>query len=326
MKKATKLHDEHMHLRPHGVHPLPAHRLAPLLEACAERDLVPGIREHAPLPERYRLGPDGDYLFCMRASEVDRFLDEFEGQEVAVGFEVDHIDGLEDETRSIVGDLLDRARARGIAIGGITGSVHFILGRVPDLELAIGSSPPSPQGDAGGQPPETPLKAGIPHILCDYLEPVMQAHIADHGAEATVREYFASVRRLVHSRLFDVIGHIELIRKWDRLGSNGRSTLFGDVEDVYAAELDQTLRLAAEADIIVEYNTSGRDIVIGRPYLSDAAVRACVRYGVPIALSSDTHLPKHAGRYFGDAAEKLRSLGVRELYAVRDRERLRIAL
>jgi len=322
MKTETKLHDEHMHLRPHGVRPLPEYRLAPLLAACAARDVVPGIREHAPLPERYRLGPDGDYLFCMRASEVDAFLDELDGQGVPVGFEVDHIDGLEDETRAIVADLLDRARARGIPIGGLTGSVHFILGRVPDLEVP--SEPPLQ--DVPEDKPPARKKIGVPHILCDYLESVMQAHLIDHGAEATVREYFASVRRLVHTGLFDVVGHIELIRKWDRRDPEGRSTLFGGVEDVYAAELDQTLRLAAEADIIVEYNTSGRDIVIGRPYLSDDAVRACVRYGTPIALSSDTHLPKHAGRYFEDAAERLRGLGVRQIYAVRDRQRIAIPL
>src|SRR5919199_4393393 len=115
-----KLHDEHMPLRPHGVSPLPPHRLAPLLEACAARDIVPGIREHAPLPARYRLGPDEDYLFGMRVDEVDAFLAEFEGTGVPVGFEIDHIDGCEEETRAIVDDLLARARARGIPVGGLT--------------------------------------------------------------------------------------------------------------------------------------------------------------------------------------------------------------
>jgi HisJ family histidinol phosphate phosphatase len=305
VKTSTKLHDEHMHLRPHGVSPLPAHRLAPLLAACAERDIVPGIREHAPLPERYRLGPDGEYLFCMRVDEVDPFLDELAGTGVAVGLEVDHLDGQEDETRAVVSDLLDRARARGIPIGGLTGSIHFINGRVQDLDPSIN-------------------KGGIPHILCDYLESVMLAHLEDHGAEATLRDYFASLRRLIRTGFYDVVGHIDVIRKWERKGPSGESTLFGAVEDTYAAELDATLKLAAEADILVEYNTSGTDIVIGRPYLSDEAVRACVRYGVKIALSSDTHMPKHAGRYFPRAVESLRELGVRTLYAVRDRERIAI--
>src|SRR5262245_25074195 len=166
-----------MHLRPHGISPPPAHRLSPLLSACTERDLVPGIREHAPLPARYRLGPDGDYLFCMRVDEVDSFLAELEGTGVAAGFEIDHLDGLESETQAIVRDLCDRARARGIPIGGLTGSVHFIPGRVPDLDPSID-------------------KRGVPHILCDYLESVMVAHIAEHGAEATVRDYFEAVRAL----------------------------------------------------------------------------------------------------------------------------------
>lgn len=307
MKTSTKLHDEHMHLRPHGVSPLPPHRLAPLLEACVERDLVPGIREHAPLPAPYRLGPDEDYLFCMRPDEVDAFLAELEGTGVAAGFEVDHLDGQEAETQAIVRDLCDRARARGIPIGGLTGSVHFIPGRVPDLDPGID-------------------KGGVPHILCDYLESVMRAHLADHGAEATVRDYFGAVRSLIRTGFYDVVGHLELVRKWDRRGEDGASTLFGAVEELYATELEATLKLAAEADILVEYNTSGRDIVIGRPYLSDDAVRLCVRHGVKLALSSDAHGPKHAGRYFGQAIETMKKSGVREVFAVRDRERIRIGL
>jgi histidinol-phosphatase (PHP family) len=241
----------------------------------------------------------------MRTDEVEPFLGELEGSGVALGLEVDHIDGEEDETRAIVTDLLDRARARGIPIGGLTGSIHFIHGRVQDLDPSID-------------------KGGIPHILCDYLETVMLAHLEDHGPEATVRDYFASLRRLIRTGFYDVVGHIDVIRKWDRRSIDGKSSLFGDVEDIYATELDATLKLAAEADILVEYNTSGTDILIGRPYLSEEAVRACVRHGVKIALSSDTHLPKHVARYFPQAIETLRSLGVRSLYAVRDRERIAI--
>ena len=169
-------------------------------------------------------------------------------------------------------------------------------------------------------------KGGVPHIMCDYLERIMLAHLADHGALATLRDYFGSVRRMIGTGYYDVIGHIELNRKWDRSDESGRSKLFGEVEEVYREELDTTLRLAAEADILVEYNTSGRDIVIGRPYLSDEAVRACVRHGIGIALSSDAHMPKHVGRYFDEAVVTLRGLGVQKLYAVRDRGRIEIAL
>lgn len=306
-KTSTTLHDEHMHLRPHGVSPPPPHVLAPLIEACASKGVVPGIREHAPLPERFRLGPDGDYLFGMRPDEVDAFLSVFEGTGVAVGLEVDHIDGVEDETRAIVEDVLDRARARGLPIGGLTGSVHFLPGTVPDLDPSID-------------------KRGLPHILCDYTQSVFVAHLADRGADAVVRDYFGCVRRLIDTGFYDVVGHLELVRKFDRLDERGASALFADVEALYAAELDATIRLAGEANIAIEYNTSGRDVSLGRPYLSDEAVRACLRHGVPIALSSDAHAPKDAARYFGEAVSTLRTLGIRELVAVRDRARIATAL
>ncbi len=307
MRFETKIHDEHMHLRPHGIEPPPPHRLAPILAACAERGVVPGIREHAPLPARYRLGPDGDYLFCMRTDEVDGFLGELEGTGVAVGLEIDHLDGHEDETRAIVVDVLDRARKKGLSIGGLTGSVHFLPGNVADLDPSID-------------------KGSVSHFLCDYLPAIMEAHLLEHGAAATVIDYFGSVRRMIATGFFDVVGHLELVRKWDRRRDDGASALFGDVEELYARELDATLALAAEADTIVEYNTSGTDITIGRPYLSDDAVRACVRRGVKIALSSDTHLPKHVGRHFDAAIATLRRLGVDTLWAVRDRDRIAVRL
>jgi histidinol-phosphatase (PHP family) len=311
MRTETTLHDEHMHLRPHGVSPLPAHRLAPMFDACKAKNVKPGLREHAPLPARYRIGPDEDYLFCMRVDEVEPFFDQLEGQGVPVGFEVDYLAGVEDETRAIVEDLLARARHRNIPIGGLTGSVHFLPGTVPDLDPSID-------------------KRGVPHILCDYLEDVMRAHISDRGAAVTVREYFEAVRAMVRTGLYDVVGHLELVRKWDRADEHGKSLLFGDVEDVYSAELEMTLKVIAEHDMIVEYNTAGRDIVIGRPYLSDEALRACVRYGIKVALSSDAHTPKQVARYFDDAVSTLRAQGVRALYAARGsyvaRERVAVSI
>ena len=43
-------------------------------------------------------------------------------------------------------------------------------------------------------------------------------------------------------------------------------------------------------------------------------------------MSSDTHVPKHVARHFGDAVATLRRLGVREIVAVRDRERIATTL
>jgi len=297
------IYDEHIHLRPHTTPPTP-HELQPMLDACAARGVLPGIREHALLPERYRLGPYGDYLFCMLEGEVDPFFEMLREQAIPFGLEVDHIDGHESETQDLLEGFKERARALGIPLGGFTGSVHLIPGRVQDL---------APGTD----------KRGVPHILYDYLESVMVAHVADHGAEATVRDYFGALRRMIGLRLYDTLGHLELIRKFDRLDAAGVSTLFGGVENVYDEEVDATLQAAAEAGIIVEYNTGGRDALLGRPYLSDRAVEVCVSLGIRIALSSDAHRPSQVARHFDGSIGHLRSLGVRELWGTRDGKQIR---
>lgn len=292
------IYDEHIHLRPHTTPPTP-HDLRPVLDACAARGVHPGIREHALLPERYRLGPYGDYLFCMLEGEVDPFFEMLTEQQIPFGLEVDHIEGQEAETRDLLEGFKQRARSIGLPLGGFTGSVHLIPGNVEDL---------GPGTD----------KRGVPHILYDYLESVMVAHVQEHGAEATVRDYFGSLRRMIELRLYDMVGHLELIRKFDRRDEDGVSTLFGRVERIYDEEVDATLATAADAGIIVEYNTGGQDALLGRPYLSDRAVERCVSLGVRIALSSDAHRPVQVARHFDSSIARLRSLGVRELWGVRD--------
>lgn len=302
----TLLYDEHIHLRPHTTPPS-RYDLQPMLDACAARGVMPGIREHALLPSRYRLGTYGDYLFCMAESEVEPFFDLVRDKGVPVGLELDHIDGHEAETRDLLEGFKERARKLGIPLGGFTGSVHLIPGSVPDLGPGVD-------------------KGGVPHILFDYLETVLVAHIAEHGAERTLREYFGSIRRMIGLCLFDVVGHLELIRKFDRRDENGVSKLFGGVEDIYDEEVDATLEAAAEADIIVEYNTAGLDGLLGRPYLSDRAVEVCVSRGVRISLSSDAHKPAQVGRHFEASVKRLQRLGVRELWGVRDDKRLSVPI
>jgi len=72
-----KIHDDHTHLRPH-VEPPPKHALAPLLARADEMNVVPGIREHIPLPEKFRLGPNEDFGYAMRTDEVFDFITQFQ--------------------------------------------------------------------------------------------------------------------------------------------------------------------------------------------------------------------------------------------------------
>ena len=244
----------------------------------------------------------------MRPSEVDAFLAEFEGSGVAVGLEVDHLDGHEDETRAIVADVVDRARQKGLAIGGFTGSVHFLPGKVADLDRSID-------------------KGEVKHFLCDYLPSIMEAHLAEHGAAATVTDYFGGVRRMIATGFFDVVGHLEL-----RIGAGGNGARMARAlrrgRGLYAegARRDPRARGGGRRHRRVQHLEGPTSR--GRPAVSLRRRGARLR---PARRAKNRALERHplaehVARHFDLAIATLRRLGVDTLWAVRDRERIAVRL
>ena len=130
--------------------------------------------------------------------------------------------------------------------------------------------------------------AGGVRIPVDHKPELLAEGIArsfDGDAQAFVRAYFAAEREMATTCDFDIIGHPDIIRKF-----NGVLRYFNESSDWYNEELRLTADAFAASGKIVEVNTGG----IARGWIDDAypssTFRALLRErGVRFILSSDAH-------------------------------------
>lgn len=121
--------------------------------------------------------------------------------------------------------------------------------------------------------------------------------------------YFASVCTLAELGIVDVIGHLDLVKKFGHRPKRDTGPLYQYVASV--------LR---RAGVAVELNTSGRDKTVREFYPSFEFLKILTGKGVPLTLGSDAHRPDEVGRYFREARTMLLDLGVTEIVAFEKRQ------
>ena len=209
-----------------------------------------GFSSHAMMPENvldWVLTPDKAARYAM---EIRSLAEKYAGRiDVLCGVEADYIPG---------GANPDRNTYAAISPDYIIGSVHFV--KACDGNLVCVDNTPQELAD------------GIAAHFCGSVEAYMRA-------------YFAQVRDMVSRFDFDVVGHLDLVRKF-----NVRNPYFDETAPWYAEELEATADAVAASGKIAEVNTGA----ISRGWLDDAypsaAFRSLLRArGVKFLLSADAH-------------------------------------
>lgn len=111
------------------------------------------------------------------------------------------------------------------------------------------------------------------------------ADVFGNNGKRAVQQYWYTVREMVASFDFDIIGHLDLVRK-----RNGILHFFDESEPWYKRELKQTAKVIARSGKIVELNTGGmaRKAIDGI-YPSEPLLALLFKHGVPVTVSSDAH-------------------------------------
>jgi histidinol-phosphatase (PHP family) len=113
------------------------------------------------------------------------------------------------------------------------------------------------------------------------------------------REYFALLGRLVGTRLYDVVGHFDLPKKF------GHRISDRDLCELAPPVLDRV----AAAGMAIEINTSGLRRPVGEVYPSAAILAMARERDLPIVFGSDAHEPEHVGADFEQAVATARAAG-----------------
>ena len=135
-------------------------------------------------------------------------------------------------------------------------------------------------------------------------------HMFGGDKKKAVLTYFETERKMISTCSFDIIGHIDLIRK-----RNKALSLFDENDSWYKKELESTAEAAAKSGKFIEINTGGMSRgAIDSPYPSLYFLELLHSMNVPLVINSDAHQPKHIGYDFPTAVSLALKAGYKESF------------
>ena len=145
--------------------------------------------------------------------------------------------------------------------------------------------------------------------LIDYTLEAFEEGLPENGGPAQVySRYYALVREFARTHSHQIVGHLDLIKKF-----NLHNRLFDAKSEDYLAQVEATLDVLKTTDKIIEINTAGLFKEIGELYPSEPILQMILQRRIPICLSSDAHHPEHVGREFSATWDKLVKIGFEQL-------------
>jgi len=162
--------------------------------------------------------------------------------------------------------------------------------------------------------PETveKIKKTILHKPFDYL--IGSVHIVDDEIidshtenvefvnEDIFNKYWSLVKQMAETKVFDIVGHIDLTKKFG----------YRPKKDI-SKEIDSALLSIKESDMTVELNTSGLFYPAKEQYPSKEILIKCKNLGIPIIVTADAHIPENLIRGFDIAFKLLKEIGFTKL-------------
>jgi histidinol-phosphatase (PHP family) len=152
---------------------------------------------------------------------------------------------------------------------------------------------------------------GSVHFLGDFAidtDPALWTRLQPDEINQVWRRYWETIAEMADSRVFDIVGHIDLPKKF---GFRPDTT----PDHVIAKALDAIAR----AGMAIEINTSGWSLPAREAYPSQIILRMACQRSIPILISADAHTPAHLTRHFRRARLLAVRAGYRELVRFHER-------
>ena len=122
------------------------------------------------------------------------------------------------------------------------------------------------------------------------------------------QNYFGLLRESAQSGFFNIMGHVDLVKKF-----GNRPT-----EDM-TKEVEKTADVFKVSNVVVEINTSGLRKPVKEIYPALSHLKIYCAAGVPLTFGSDAHDPKDVGRDFAAAVDLAKAAGYKEYVLFKNR-------
>lgn len=146
---------------------------------------------------------------------------------------------------------------------------------------------------------------GWPFDHPDYRQQFESADI-----DQVYDDYFRLVDQMVRSGLFDIVGHLDLIKLWGHR----------PVKNNLLQYVLPVLHSIKASGMVIEINSAGIRKPVGEIYPAPAIIEEMFRLGLPITMGSDAHHPDQVAEDFTDVAQVLWNIGYRKVLAFKKRE------
>jgi histidinol-phosphatase (PHP family) len=120
----------------------------------------------------------------------------------------------------------------------------------------------------------------------DYLKSDWE-NLSQDAINSHHRHYWENISLLAESQQFDIIGHIDIIKKM----------AFPTTEDL-SELIAKALAAIARNDLIMEINSAGWNKPCAEPYPSKEILRAAETLHIPIMMNDDAHSVTQLGQHY----------------------------
>ena len=133
----------------------------------------------------------------------------------------------------------------------------------------------------------------------------------NRNIDAIWEDYFEATKMMVQSGLFDIVGHLDLLKVFKYLPKKDIRLL-----------AKETLKAIKKADMSIEINTSGLRKPIGEIYPSKTLLQEAFILDIPITFSSDAHTLEHIGYGYDEALSLAKDVGYKKVIYYKKREKI----
>lgn len=124
------------------------------------------------------------------------------------------------------------------------------------------------------------------------------------------QKYFDAIEEMAKSRLFDIVGHLDLIKIFKFMPK-------GNIADI----AKNALVAIKDADMSIEVNVAGFRKPVSEAYPSPQLLREIKKLNIPITFASDAHKPEQVGLFSDETMRMVKELGFSQCVIYRNRKK-----